>query len=117
MDLLLSKDSHDLVIEEGVLRDTASYNEYITQKLKIRLQNDRGEWFRDVNNGIPYSNEILGYTNTKELADTFIIDTILSTEGVSSISDYSSVVKNKDLTVRFRAVLENGAQLSFEERI
>lgn len=72
----------------------------VAQSVKTRLLLMQGEWFLDVTEGTPYSTEILG-TGTQSLYDLAIQTRVLETEGVAQngISDYSSSLVERDLTV------------------
>lgn len=72
----------------------------VAQSIKTRLLLMTGEWFLDVDEGTPYSTEILG-TGTQSLYDLAIQTRVLETAGVAEngISDYSSSLVDRALTV------------------
>ena len=70
----------------------------VAQAVQTRLQLAEGEWFLDLQEGTPYSTEILG-ANTTALYDQAIRERILDTPGVVAIISYSSVLNNRALTV------------------
>lgn len=73
--------------------------EAVAQAIKTRLQLRTGEWFIDLEEGTPYSTQILG-KGTQSLYDHAIQERILGTLGVSTITDYSSTLDNtRKLTV------------------
>jgi hypothetical protein len=59
------------------------------QSVMTRLRLWAGEWFLDVNEGTPYSTQILG-AGTKPLYDNAIQQRILGTAGVKKIVSYNS---------------------------
>jgi hypothetical protein len=61
----------------------------VGQAILTRLKLWKGEWFVDITDGTPWMQLILG-KNTKASADAAIKQRILSTPGVTSISNYSS---------------------------
>lgn len=61
----------------------------VGQLVKTRLLLFSGEWYLDTDEGTPYFEGILG-KHSQQMADTTIQDRILSTEGVSDISDFQS---------------------------
>lgn len=70
----------------------------VAQALKTRLLLLTGEWFLDVTEGTPYGSEILG-NNTRGTYDRAIRERILETPGVLQITDYTSVLQNRQLKV------------------
>lgn len=72
----------------------------VAQAVLTRLRLWTGEWFLNVTEGTPYQIGALG-KHTKESVDPMIRDRILSTQGVTSIEDYSSVIdpNTRELTV------------------
>ena len=64
-DIILTTE-HDLLIESGDIFLFTELDKLTVQKVKIRLLNYRGEWFRDVNTGVPYLQQILGRRDTKD---------------------------------------------------
>ena len=77
-DLMLEEDTKDLLIVEHDMTLTETNQKYVTQKLKIRLNMFLGEWYLNINKGIPYFEEIL----VKDPNLNFIED-LLKTEIVS----------------------------------
>lgn len=64
--------------------------EAVAQAVMTRLKLWRGEWFIDVQDGTPYSQEILGKRQRGGSPDGAIKRRILQTEGVKEILSYSS---------------------------
>ena len=69
----------------------------VAQAVQTRLNMWTGEWFLDVTDGTPYMQDILG-RNTNY--DFEIKSRILNTPGVVSITDYTSTVTNRALSVQ-----------------
>ena len=61
----------------------------VGQAVQTRLGLIAGEWYVDVSSGVPYQGGVLG-KYTKDTADPILRDTILNTQGVSSILAYES---------------------------
>ena len=61
----------------------------VAQAVKTRLGLFQGEWFLDTGAGTPYSSQILG-AGTIAYYDRAIQDVILGTQGVTSLTAYSS---------------------------
>ena len=61
----------------------------VLQAIDTRLKLATGEWFLDKTEGTPYSTEILG-AGTENTRDLAFQERILETQGVVSISNYTS---------------------------
>lgn len=72
--------------------------EAVAQAVQTRLALFTGEWFLDTTDGTPYSTQILG-TGTQGLYDQAIQERIIATPGVTSITEYSSTLNNRALSV------------------
>lgn len=68
----------------------------VAQSVQTRLLLFTGEWFLDQTEGLPLTQDILGYNNAA-LYDSVIRSRILDTAGVSSIVSYQS---SRDPTTR-----------------
>ncbi len=76
----------------------------VAQLIESGLALFLGEWFLDTSAGMPWRTEVLG-KYTAPTYDTVIKDQILSTQGVQSITSYSSSynARNRSLTVNLSA--------------
>lgn len=107
---------HDWFLEDGttpvVCPDIQSL---VRQRISINLKMIMGEWFADINYGVPYFESIFG-KNTKDATDSIIRNTILQTEGVTGLSSYTSSVDNttRKITIRFSATTDSGTINNFE---
>ncbi len=63
--------------------------ECVAQAVGTRLRLLAGEWFLDLQEGIPYAPAVLG-RHTKESYDPVIRARILETDGVTGITEYES---------------------------
>lgn len=64
--------------------------EAVTQAIYTRLWLWQGEWWEDLQSGLPMMQRILGFRNTKAAADILIRTRIAETEGVLDIISFSS---------------------------
>lgn len=87
--LLLDKYTHDLVLENYNLVLVEGID-YIRQKLKARLLFIFNEWFLDGTQGVRYFEQVLKKNPNITLIDSLIRATILETDRVNDISNYSS---------------------------
>lgn len=90
MDLLLDPQSHDVIFVNGAAPVTRSQQDVVAQRLKITLQTFLGEWFLDLDTGIPYFQQILTKIRTKSSVDAIFQQTILADEGVLELLSYTS---------------------------
>lgn len=87
----------DVVFGEG---DTGflSGKEAMEQVLKTRLGSAEGEWWEGDETALPWFSEMIGTTYTKERVEEFdllVINRIMDTVGVISVSDIESGVENR----------------------
>ena len=124
VDLLLDG-SGDLDLTNGQLSLTPDLQTVIRQKVQITLRAFKGEYFADINLGVPYlendnnSVQLLGDRIPKDIFDTYMREAILSVDGVVSITEYSSEVNNtgESLTIEFSAQIESGEVISTTDTI
>lgn len=91
-------------VEKGVI------NPYlVAQRLEIKLRSFKGEWFRDINYGIPYIPNILSRNNQRELADTYIKQVIKKDPDIKSIKSYTGAFSQGVYSVFFSATLKDGS--------
>lgn len=90
---------------EGV---TTERIETVAQRLRIRLLTFMGEWFADVNYGIPYYQRILARKPTKSAVDQIFQQAILAEEGVREITSFSSTYINRVYSATFRVRVDGG---------
>lgn len=107
MDIKLNTDTGDVLlsttntITTPVFTTTTSEN--LAQRLKIRLQTFKNEWFLDGTIGIDYFNQIAGKNRSKAAVDAIIQAEILKEQEVLQITAYSSVVDKttRKITIQF----------------
>lgn len=88
-DIMLDKNTHDLLIENNTIRLTTG-TDTIDQKIKVKLLFFFNEWFLDTRQGVPYYEKFfVKNPNIPEL-EVIIKDTILTTEGVIEILSFDS---------------------------
>ena len=105
--------THDLLVTNGDIKLFSDQEANTAQRVEINLLSFLGEWFRDINKGIPYLQTILGRRNSLEVADVEIKSTIINTENISTITQYtSSINSERKLTVTFSATLESGGTIN-----
>lgn len=111
MDLYIDPASNDLSLSDsGAARLTALEEELVRQRLWISLSTYRGEWFANINFGVPYLDRdssgeglsILGGKNLN-LLDFELQRSILDTTGVVQLLGYASGFdrRQREVTVSF----------------
>lgn len=90
--------NHDMTFGRG-LGNIAKEAEAVAQRVKTRLYLLQGEWFLDTDAGVPYLQKIATKPVDLNYAESILKQTILETEGVDSISNWSASL-NRD-TRRF----------------
>jgi hypothetical protein len=83
----------------------------VAQRVQRRLRLIRGEWFLDLDAGVPWLTDILGRGVNIGLIRSVLRDAILGTEGVSALRDFVLDFDRDDrrLRVSFRALGPDGA--------
>lgn len=111
MDLLLNYDTNDLVFHNGTLTreyTTQPFVAVVAQRLLIMLQTYSGEWFMDLNHGIPYWQSILGKKTTKSAVDLIFQQKILAENGVKEITEFKSTFVNRQYSLDFKVKVSTG---------
>jgi hypothetical protein len=73
------------------LSDYAKEQEAVAQNVRTRLQLLKGEWFLDVDAGVPYLQEIMIKPANLPLAESLIKQTIIETDGVDELRSFDVV--------------------------
>jgi len=95
IDILLDADG-DIDLTNNKIKLTSSVQESARQQALITLTTYLGEWYFNINHGIPYikndNNDIqlLGAGDNKNLIDLYLQEGIISNESVSKLLTYSS---------------------------
>lgn len=111
--------THDLDFSSGTVRWTETDAELARQRVAIILNTFRGEWFANINYGVPYIEnknnkiQILGKVR-KDIFDSFVKEAILSVENIFVINNYESILDKitGHLTVTCEIIKANGAPVS-----
>ena len=114
LDILLDPITHDLDITAFDLKTTVDDVGAIVQRLKVKLLLFKGEWFLDLNAGIPYYEQIFVSSNFKDDADTVFKLAIVNTEGITSVRSFSSTFDNTTrlFSIKFSVTITSGEVLN-----
>ncbi len=101
MDLKLDPDSGDLVLTEGRLELVTGIDR-IAQQARIRFQTFRGEWFADLDVGMPYYERILA---VKPLRRSVVIAAVeQAVEGIPGVREVYDMSFDYDTATRAATV-------------
>lgn len=115
MDLLLCRTKHDLVFENGKCPTTTDSIDSVIQRLYIRLRTFMGEWYLNVEYGVPWLEKVLGHKVKKTTVDMTIQKEILDVEGVARVTHFESWYDNTTRAYRckFKVQATNGQRSDF----
>lgn len=94
MDILIDKDSNDIVFLNGACPTTATIQIGVAQRLKVTLQTFLGEWFLNTDTGVPYFEAIFGKIKSKGSIDLVLQEKILADPGVIEMVEFESSLDN-----------------------
>lgn len=117
MDILLNNDFSSLSFGDAVFINgplttegiTSTPADVVAQRLRIRLQTFKGEWFLNTEYGPAYWQRILGRKVSKTSVDRIFQEQILSERGVREIVSFSSTFQNRQYDMSFRVRALDGS--------
>lgn len=118
----IDPETHDLDFSSGTLRWTTNDGELGRQRVEIVLKTFRGEWFANINYGVPYLEnkynkvQILGKVR-KDIFDSYIKQAIFSQEeNVETIENYVSILNKatRELRVTCDIIKTDGGIVRFD---
>lgn len=114
-DLSLDTLTADLIIQNGDLVLNSGL-EAIRQNLQSRLSFFLGEWFLDVDAGVPYYQDVLKKNPDPVILDGVFKDAILGTPGVIGLDEFDMQMDTalRQLKLTFRARTTDGP-IDFDE--
>lgn len=95
---LLQDSDKDLIIEDFDLKLTTD-KQILKQALMQELQVFKGDWFLDIDKGLPYYQDILGQRNSIDSVRAIFIEAVKSVSGVKEIIDLELNLNGKDRTL------------------
>jgi hypothetical protein len=116
MDILLNPKTHDVVFVNGASLVTKSQQDVVAQRLKITLQTFLGEWFLDLDTGIPYFQQILNKVRSKTTVDAIFQTAIINDPGVIELLSYESELDSarRGFSLSFVVRVANGATVPID---
>ncbi len=115
-DLKLDPQTHDLDLSSGGL-ELVTGDDAVVQKLSIRYQFFRGEWFLDQQVGIPYWTDIFIKNPNIANVNSIMRQTALSTPGIDELSEFTSTLdpNTRGLAISFSAPRDDETVLIFDQ--
>lgn len=80
--------------------------ESVRQRVRQRLLFQRGEYYLDTSDGVPYVTDILRHHYDEVLSQTVITSAIRSVDGVSDVSDVNLAFNPKTRTLTYTAIVQ-----------
>lgn len=100
------------------IQDFISSTGAVAQAIKTNLLLLKGEWWEDLNEGLPFFQSILGPGTPDHVsaADLLIRERITKTQGVSEILDFQSVYesKSRSYSVSCKVKITSGSTATVE---
>lgn len=87
------------------LSDYVRDHEAVMQNVKSRLQLLFGEWFLDVEAGVPYLQELMVKPANLQLAESIIKQTIIDTDGVDELRSFDLVFNRDTRTIEISSTV------------
>jgi hypothetical protein len=90
----------------------------IKQYMQQRFRMFYGEWFLDMERGIPYFQQVLKKNPDPVIVDSILKSTIINTPGVLQLTEFNldTDAATRQLSLSFKAICTAG-EVSFEESI
>lgn len=117
MALKLNLNTRDLEFDNSMHLKTANKTEDVQQRLILKTELMKGEWFLDKNEGIPWK-EIFSETGEDQIkmAKTAIRDMLNNDKGVNEIKElnvYQDLTKNS-LNINFKVIATDENEYTIE---
>lgn len=88
------------------------------QAVSIGLQIDRGEWFENVEAGVPWLSTILSQRGTKDFMDAFLVAYIAAFDDVVEVTEYVSTIDSSQTAqIKFTAIANTNESFSLSVEI
>lgn len=113
IDFKLDPTSRDMVFSTSSNGATLAFldgAERVAQSVGIRLRTWRGEWFLDVEHGVPYIDEVMGKNRSNAVIASILRAEILDVHSVRRIDSFSVEISaaSRTANVSFSATSDEG---------
>lgn len=112
-DILIDKNTGDLVISDGDLVLIDTVQEAASQRLTIKLNTYLGEWFADLEHGVPYFQSIFKKGVEKLTIDAIMQSVILEDDDIQSITVFKSEISGVEYRMTFTALSNSGEVIQY----
>ena len=119
MDFRIDPTTGDLDIspDKPSLGLTKTDLEEMQQRVYLNLSYRYGEWFANIEKGIPYYQQFFAVKNNKSYIDNYMRTHIINLSGIVSLDYYSSTIdRNRQLNIDFSATIQTGETLQLALR-
>ena len=99
--------NNDIAIENNDIVFVTGVDE-VRQRLLENLRTFKGEWFLNLEKGIPYYQDILKKNINLDVIETILKDAILASPGVLELLDFSLELNARQLDVNFTVMASEG---------
>jgi hypothetical protein len=106
MDMLLDKETNDLIFVNGLTPAAMAAVDVVAQRLSIRLLTFQSEYLFDTTYGVPYWQMIFGHKISKADVDLIYQQAILKEDRVKSITSFSSTLLNRVYSCTFTVQID-----------
>jgi hypothetical protein len=107
MDLKLDGNG-DVIFSNGDTVVISEAGANVAQRLYIMLRTFAGEWYLNIEHGIPYFQSILGQKTTKQAIDLIFQQKILAELGVQEIVEFNSnLTTDRKYSMNFKVRVDN----------
>ena len=93
-DIVLDTNSHDIDLTSGGVGLHTTELQALGQRVKVRILMRKGEWYPDINLGVPY-NQFLRFGGDKSFIDAFMQPYISDTPELTRLIEYSSEINSE----------------------
>lgn len=105
-DLKLNPLTHDIDLTSGTATMFEDNISVVAQRVKIAILTKRGEWFRNIREGIPYYQDFFSRKNNKSFIDQFMVNYIADIEDVSKVTSYESTIDVQSRNIEIKVSVE-----------
>jgi len=115
--LLMDENDDVAIVNNRMVMTVNNSDEEIRQRLIQRLKKFAGEWFLDINDGVPYFQAVFVKGTPADIIESIFKDVIIGTDGVDFLKRFEplDLSGTRELTVDFDVQTINGTELQINE--
>jgi hypothetical protein len=108
-DFAIDPQGNSFLRNKGGFRFTGDRLEYLAQKVRTAISLFLGEWYLDINLGVPYIPVFGNKQDHRPLIESVMQERIIKVEGVKRITSFTSAFDPKERTLRISFTAETDA--------